>query len=64
MLNWIKMLFHFHQYKVIVVKHYIDTSYYDIAPSTTAISKCAICGNIKTKHLYAVGYLTVEQLNS
>lgn len=54
------MIHLFHKYRIIKTRHYNDISWGGHAQSTTVIYKCEKCDKIKTKSLYGVGFLTID----
>lgn len=55
-----------HDYFCRGVYHYRDTSYGNISgsPSTVATYVCMDCNKPKRRTFYAVGYLSIDQLNA
>lgn len=61
-------MFHlFHEWKAVAVYHYrwrrplTNTAYEEMPTGTTVLSRCALCGKVKTQDLE--GKFTLEQIN-
>jgi len=51
------------KWEAIAVRHYRDTSFSNPGlESTTVVQKCKVCGTIKSKGHYSMGYITLEEL--
>lgn len=55
---------HVHRFRCVAVCPYLDTSYNKAGRLSAFITSSCGCGEVRTKHLYGCGEISVEQINT